>query len=133
MALITKGQAADRAQALCEDAMRALGRRQYPNAGDFLEAARSQVAAITSSPVDARKVGETGPDPRFSSSLNIGLSILALFPTPANGDLLGIAEVATELDMARSTVHRYMSTLVLLGQLEQTVGRKYRRPEIESR
>jgi IclR family pca regulon transcriptional regulator len=39
---------------------------------------------------------------------------------------LGIAEIADELEMSRSTTHRYLSTLVALGFMEQTRGRKYR-------
>lgn len=39
---------------------------------------------------------------------------------------VGIAEIADELEMSRSTTHRYLSTLVALGFMEQTRGRKYR-------
>ncbi len=38
----------------------------------------------------------------------------------------GIADVADELGMSRSTTYRYMSTLVLLGFLEKVADRKYR-------
>ncbi len=44
----------------------------------------------------------------------------------ARGPVLGIAEIADELEMSRSTTHRYLSTLVALGFMEQTRGRKYR-------
>ncbi len=40
--------------------------------------------------------------------------------------MLGIAEIADELGMSRSTTHRYMSTLAVLGFLEQVAERKYR-------
>jgi DNA-binding IclR family transcriptional regulator len=40
--------------------------------------------------------------------------------------LLGIAEIADELGMSRSTTHRYVITLVVLGFLEQDASRKYR-------
>jgi DNA-binding IclR family transcriptional regulator len=35
--------------------------------------------------------------------------------------------VAAAIKGTRSTVHRYMTTLVALGQLEQIAGRKYKR------
>jgi IclR family pca regulon transcriptional regulator len=38
----------------------------------------------------------------------------------------GIADMAEELDLGRSTTHRYATTLVTLGYLEQGPSRKYR-------
>jgi IclR family transcriptional regulator, pca regulon regulatory protein len=63
-------------------------------------------------------------EPRYSQSLERGLAILSSF-TPEHF-IRGIAEVADELGMRRSTTHRYMSTLVALGYLEQGAARKYR-------
>jgi IclR family pca regulon transcriptional regulator len=63
-------------------------------------------------------------EPRYSQSLERGLAILSCF-TPEH-PVRGIAEVADELGMRRSTTHRYMSTLVALGYLEQGAARKYR-------
>jgi IclR family transcriptional regulator, pca regulon regulatory protein len=63
-------------------------------------------------------------DPRFSQSLERGLAILGCF-TPER-PLLGIADLAEELDMSRSTTHRYAVTLVALGYLQQGAARKYR-------
>ena len=40
--------------------------------------------------------------------------------------MLGIASIADELGMSRSTTHRYVVTLVALGFLEQGASRKYR-------
>jgi IclR family pca regulon transcriptional regulator len=40
--------------------------------------------------------------------------------------VLGIANIADELGMSRSTTHRYVITLVALGYLEQGASRKYR-------
>jgi IclR family pca regulon transcriptional regulator len=40
--------------------------------------------------------------------------------------VLGIADIADELGMSRSTTHRYAITLVALGYLEQGASRKYR-------
>jgi IclR family pca regulon transcriptional regulator len=63
-------------------------------------------------------------EPRYSQSLERGLAILRCF-TPAR-TVLGIADIADELQMSRSTTHRYVVTLVALGYLEQGPGRKYR-------
>ena len=40
--------------------------------------------------------------------------------------MLGIADIADELGMSRSTTHRYVITLYALGYLEQGASRKYR-------
>jgi IclR family pca regulon transcriptional regulator len=53
-----------------------------------------------------------------------GLAILGCF-TPSR-PVLGIADLAGELEMSRSTIHRYVSTLVKLGYMEQVASRKYR-------
>ncbi len=62
--------------------------------------------------------------PRYSRSLQRGLAILACF-TPSR-PVLGIADIASELHISRSTTHRYMSTLHALDYLEQLASRKYR-------
>ena len=56
-------------------------------------------------------------EPRYSQSLERGLAILGCF-TPKR-PVLGIADIADELGMSRSTTHRYVITLVALGYLEQ--------------
>jgi IclR family transcriptional regulator, pca regulon regulatory protein len=61
---------------------------------------------------------------RYSSSLQAGLAILTCFT--AQKPVLGIANLAEELNMSRSTTHRYASTLVALGYLEQDQARRYR-------
>ena len=63
-------------------------------------------------------------EPRYSQSLERGLAILACF-TPQR-PVLGIADIADDLGMSRSTTHRYVITLVALGYLEQGASRKYR-------
>lgn len=63
-------------------------------------------------------------EPRYSQSLERGLAILSCF-TPQR-PVLGIADIADELGMSRSTTHRYVVTLVALGYLEQGSSRKYR-------
>jgi IclR family transcriptional regulator, pca regulon regulatory protein len=76
-----------------------------------------------------RKANADGETPeersgRFSSSLRAGLAILNCFS--AERTVLGIAMLADELNMSRSTTHRYASTLVALGYLEQDQSRRYR-------
>ncbi len=63
-------------------------------------------------------------EPRYSQSLERGLAILRCF-TPER-PVLGISDIADELDMSRSTTHRYVVTLLQLGYLEQNARRKYR-------
>ncbi len=63
-------------------------------------------------------------EPRYSQSLERGLAILGCF-TPQR-PVLGIADIADELGMSRSTTHRYVITLVALGYVEQGASRKYR-------
>ena len=63
-------------------------------------------------------------EPRYSQSLERGLAILSCFT--AKRPVLGIADIADELGMSRSTTHRYVITLVALGYLEQGASRKYR-------
>jgi DNA-binding IclR family transcriptional regulator len=60
---------------------------------------------------------------RYSASLIAGLAVLRCF-TPELPQR-GLAEMADELNLGRSTTHRYASTLVALGLLEQTSMRRY--------
>jgi IclR family pca regulon transcriptional regulator len=62
--------------------------------------------------------------PRYSSSLDQGLAILGCFS--AERTELGIKDFSEQLGMARSTTHRYATTLVELGYLERGPSRKYR-------
>src|SRR3984885_6954014 len=61
---------------------------------------------------------------RYSQCLERGLAILNCF-TPKR-PVRGIADIADELGMSRSTTHRYVITLLALGYLEQGASRKYR-------
>jgi IclR family transcriptional regulator, pca regulon regulatory protein len=63
-------------------------------------------------------------EPRYSQSLERGLAVLGCF-TPER-PVLGIAEIAEELGISRSTTHRYVVTLFALGYLEQDSSRRYR-------
>lgn len=63
-------------------------------------------------------------EPRYSQSLERGLALLQQFRSDRS--VLGIADMADEMGMSRSTTHRYAITLVALGLLEQGASRKYR-------
>ncbi len=62
-------------------------------------------------------------EPGFSQSLERGLAILACFAPER--PVWGIAELADELGMNPSVIHRYVITLVELGHLMQGARRKY--------
>ena len=72
-----------------------------------------------------RKAEEGKPDPGFSKSLERGLAILAAFGKERRQ--LGVNELAREISVSPSTAHRYASSLVVLGYLEQDPeSKKYR-------
>jgi hypothetical protein len=63
--------------------------------------------------------------PRLSRSLLLGLLVLATFPR--DGDSLAVTDVASRLGMSPSTTHRYMTTLLAVGLLDQDPQtRRYR-------
>lgn len=64
------------------------------------------------------------PDPRLSRSMEYGLAILECFSSESPA--LGIADIAGIVGISRSTAHRYTTTLVALGYLNQYFKRKYR-------
>ena len=65
--------------------------------------------------------------PRLSRSLLLGLTVFAAFPT--DGDALAVTDVAGRLGLSPSTTHRYMTTLLAVGLLEQDPrSRRYRVP-----
>jgi IclR family transcriptional regulator, pca regulon regulatory protein len=68
---------------------------------------------------------ENGERAAFSQSLERGLAILSAFGR--GGSSLGITQLGRELDLSRSTTHRYVATLAMLGYLEQDAAtKKYR-------
>jgi IclR helix-turn-helix domain len=65
--------------------------------------------------------------PRLSRSLMLGLLVFACFP--ANGADLAVTDVAAKLELSPSTTHRYLTTLLAVGLLEQDPRtRRYRVP-----
>ncbi len=61
---------------------------------------------------------------RKSQSLERGLKLLLAYS--GGSQLIGVAELADMVGFSRPTTHRYASTLVQLGYLEQGPRRKYR-------
>jgi DNA-binding IclR family transcriptional regulator len=61
---------------------------------------------------------------RTSRSLVYGLNLLQLFT--AQQPVRGIAELAEQMSVSRPTAHRYASTCLELGYLEQAPMRRYR-------
>ncbi len=90
----------------------------------------SRIAGVLRRLAD-RELGETyaklSASPRLSRSLMLGLLVFACFP--ADGEALAVTDVATRLELSPSTTHRYMSTLLAVGLLEQDPRtRRYRVP-----
>ena len=63
------------------------------------------------------KFKELAESPRLSRSLLLGLLVLACFPL--DGTPLAVTDVAARLEMSPSTTHRYLTTLLAVGLLEQ--------------
>ncbi|HEV7941913.1 MAG TPA: IclR family transcriptional regulator [Solirubrobacteraceae bacterium] len=77
------------------------------------------------SPKMGSRSGARLTEPRYSQSLETGLLVMKGFSSQT--PLQGIADVADRMEASRSTVHRYMTTLVALGMLEQdSLSRRYR-------
>jgi DNA-binding MarR family transcriptional regulator len=75
----------------------------------------------------AAKFRSLAESPRLSRSLLLGLLVFACFPS--DGDALAVTDVASRLSMSPSTTHRYMTTLLAVGLLEQDPRtRRYRVP-----
>lgn len=72
----------------------------------------------------AKSDHESDHDPRLSRSLEYGITILEYFSRERQE--LGIVELADMIGISRSTAHRYATTFVALGYLEQDPKRKYR-------
>ncbi|MHB8240592.1 MAG: helix-turn-helix domain-containing protein [Solirubrobacteraceae bacterium] len=70
---------------------------------------------------------ELAESPRLSRSLLLGLLVLGAFPS--DGTALAVTDVASRLEMSPSTTHRYLTTLLAVGLLEQDPRtRRYRIP-----
>jgi DNA-binding transcriptional ArsR family regulator len=66
-------------------------------------------------------------DERYSSSLARAMIVFAAFP--GDGRARSVTDLADQLDMSASAVHRYVSTFAEMGLLERDPdSRTYRRP-----
>ena len=96
---------------LCAEQVRSIVER----AGGVITAdGTSDLALLT--PSLRRVLAERGSS-EISSALVRGLLVLAVFP--ADGTPRRLSEIAAELGMKTSTVHRCLGTLVAVGLLEQ--------------
>jgi len=126
---LSKRHAIEDIEQLLEDAHREITHDRLKPAHQAMQNATLLMKALLSMPVRARTLKSIpAHDLRYSQSLAKGLEIMGCFRP--DRPVLGIADVADELELSRSTTHRYMMSLVALGQLEQTVGRKYRLVEL---
>jgi IclR family pca regulon transcriptional regulator len=70
-------------------------------------------------------VSRVARESTYSQSLERGLAVLSEFSSER--PLLGISELARGVGLSRSTAHRYVATLTVLGYLQQDLPtRKYR-------
>jgi IclR family pca regulon transcriptional regulator len=109
---------------------------EHTHDADNSEASRHSAGKRVAGKKEATKRGSTArdgarwprikaiPDPRMSRSLEYGVAILESFS--GGHQELGIAALADIVGISRSTTHRYATTLVTLGYLEQDAKRKYR-------
>lgn len=112
---------------ILEDASFEAFNGRWDNALLITERAATEILLASGRKIAVNATGDTPkPNPRQSSSLIRAFDILAVFTSEVT--LLGIGEVSDKTGMPPSTTHRYMRTLVALGQLEQDIAtRKYRR------
>lgn len=89
------------------------------------EGVSSLLRGLAGSGTLASRYEALSDSPRLSRSLLLGLLVLATFPT--GGGSLAVTDVASKLGMSPSTTHRYMTTLLAVGLLEQDPRtRRYR-------
>lgn len=124
---------AERVEESIEEAAFEVGHRRWENAIPILHHAVEQAMILNTRVrnLPIRRLGGGVKRPELSDSTIQAFDVLGVFYEAEPGELLGIADLADELGMSRSTVHRYVSTLCYLGQLEQhPPSRKYRRPTL---
>jgi IclR-like helix-turn-helix domain-containing protein len=91
------------------------------------DGAAGRLRPLSSAGMEIARYRELAESPRLSRSLLLGLLVLASFP--ADGSSTAVTDVATQLDMSPSTTHRYLSTLLAVGLLEQDPrSRRYHLP-----
>jgi Fic family protein len=123
---MTKRHAREHISECCEDAILEIVDDRWETAALLLRDAAETAKAQAGTTVQLRPVQPAANDPRCSVSLERGLRILAMFDRQR---IWRLADLADTLGLSRSTAHRYLASLVALGQLEQTSGRLYRRAD----
>jgi IclR helix-turn-helix domain len=81
------------------------------------EGVTSLLRGLAGSDTLASRYAALAGSPRLSRSLLLGLLVLGAFPS--DGSSLAVSDVAGQLGMSASTTHRYMTTLLAVGLLEQ--------------
>jgi IclR-like helix-turn-helix domain-containing protein len=81
------------------------------------EGAAGRLRPLSGGAAAGSRYRELAESPRLSRSLLLGLLVLASFPS--DGSATAVTDVAAQLDMSPSTTHRYLSTLLAVGLLEQ--------------
>ena len=110
-----------------------LERIAMSDSGITIELTSTQIDRVVRGTADADAISrllhglaqEDGPaklkalaeSPRLSRSLLLGLLVLASFPS--DGTALAVTDIAGRLEMSPSTTHRYLTTLLSVGLIEQ--------------
>jgi hypothetical protein len=111
---------------ILENAQQEVSGGHWENVLPLLRHAVAETYKHTNGSISVIACSSLTVDPARSHSLQQGFAVLAV--CQQHGErLIGVAEVADAAGMTRSTAHRYMRTLLELGQLEQDrATRKYR-------
>jgi AraC-like DNA-binding protein len=128
--MVSEQHARERIQQLCADAEIELADERWETASLLLADAADTAKAQLATPVRLRTVEAMPRTHRYSTSLERGLRVLAMFN---DRPIWRLADLADTLGYSRSTLHRYLISLVAMGQLEQTSGRLYRRADVDVR
>lgn len=98
----------------------------WDNTLSIMRRAEGEIVLNTDKQVTVQAGGKVKRTAGISQSMVTGFEILGVFTPKVT--LLGISDIADALGISRSTTHRYVTTLVMLGQLTQEPAtRKYRR------
>jgi Fic family protein len=111
---------------ILDDAQTEIRGGRWDNVVSLLRHAVAEACLQTQPTVSVVATSSLTADRARSQSLRQGFAILAVLQQHGGG-LIGVVEVADATGMTRSTAHRYMRTLLELGQIEQDpTTRKYR-------
>ncbi len=82
---------------------------------------------LSQSTADVNELLEVSGDGQLRLSAGLLKGLLFLASIPLDGTLIGVGQVARQLDLSPSTAHRYISTLLAAGLLERDAStRRYR-------